>query len=132
MPTTETTRDNPTTAAVNEANRLVSESSRRAFQNSKAAVDAARGWFDVAADLNGKLIDTWIASTETALKASFDVYNASLSAGFPVIDAATGSARTVLQQWDASARQSQAALLDAFRTQAQATGRFVRSDGGTR
>jgi hypothetical protein len=125
MPTTET-RDNPTSAAVAEATRLFADSSRRGVEQGKAAVEAARGLLDDAAEVNSKLFEAWLATTEGTLKASFEVYNAGLAAMFPMLDAATTSSRTVLQQWDAAARQSQKAVLDAFHAQVRAAGRTVQ------
>jgi hypothetical protein len=125
MPTTET-RDNPTSAAVAEASRLFSESSRRSVEQGKAAVEAARDLLDDAAEVNTKLFEVWLATAEGALKASFEVYNSGMAASFPLLDAATATSRTVLQQWDAAARQGQTAVLDAFHAQARAAGRVTR------
>jgi len=126
MPTTES-RDNPTAAAVTEANRVFAEASRRGIEDSKAAFEVARDLVDDATEVNRKFLEAWLATAESSLKASFEIYNASLSVAGPLLDATTASSRAMLQQWDALASQSQKAALDVFQAQARAVARSTRT-----
>src|ERR1700720_1788351 len=60
--------------------RLFAESSRRTVDNSKVVVEAARGLLDEATEVNAKYVQAWVAGVEGALKASFELQNASFTA----------------------------------------------------
>jgi hypothetical protein len=128
MPATTTeSRDNPTTAAVTEANRVFAEASRRGIEESKAAFEVARDLLDDATEVNKKVFEAWLATSESSLKASFEVYNASLSLALPLLEATTNSSRALLQQWDVVARQGQKAALEVFHAQVRAAARYART-----
>jgi hypothetical protein len=101
-------------------------------RNTPAATDPARDLLEDAAEVNKQLTEAWLATAEGALKSSFELHNAGLAATLPLLDAASAGSRAVLQQWDATVRQSQQALLAAFHAQVRAAGRLARSEPPTR
>jgi hypothetical protein len=128
MPTTES-RD---TAAVNEANRVFAEASRRGVEESRAAFEVARDLLDDTIEVNKKLFEAWLATAEGSLKASFELYNAALTAALPLLDATSSGTRAVLQQWEATSRQTQKAALEVFQAQARTAARVTRTSAPSR
>ena len=73
------------------------------------------------------MFDAWSAGAEATLKASFELQNASLSAGSALLEAATTSQRAVIQRWDTAAHGAQQAALEAFLAHVRATSRLFDS-----
>jgi hypothetical protein len=96
------------------------EARRRTAAGARAAAEGT-------ADLSRKLFDAWVEGAEAALRASFELQNASLSAGLSLLEATAATERTALQQWDAAAHQAQQAALEAFRAQVRAARRVAEA-----
>jgi hypothetical protein len=69
------------------------------------------------------VFDAWASGTEAALKASFEVHNASLAAGLAMLDATSASQRAAMQEWSTAAQRAQTAALEAFQAQLRAVKR---------
>jgi hypothetical protein len=110
-------------AAVNEAVRAVSESSRRTAEQ---AQQASRAFLDQSSEMNRSLMGAWLGTGEALWRATFELQNAQLSAARAVWQTLAEANRwglEVLQQWDGLTRQSQQTWLDLF----QASARSVAS-----
>jgi hypothetical protein len=103
------------TTAVSEADRFLAESSRRTTEGNKAAVEAARGFMDDAVAVNKQVFEALTSATEDSLKVTFEFQNANLAATKSLFESATVIQRSVMQQWLATVRQGQEAVLDGFR-----------------
>ncbi len=114
----------PQHSAVTEAARITAETSRRTAEGAKAAVEATRGFLDDSTEVSRKLFDAWVAGAEATLKGTFELQNASLSAGVALLEAGSNSQKAVLQQWNTAAKEAQHAALEAFRAQVRASSRL--------
>ena len=114
----------PQHSAVTEAARITAETSRRTAEGAKAAVEATRGFLDDSTEVSRELFDAWVAGAEATLKGTFELQNASLSAGVALLEAGSTSQKAVLQQWNTAAKEAQHAALEAFRVQVRASSRL--------
>ena len=114
----------PQHSAVTEAARITAESSRRTAEGARAAVEATRDLMDDATKVSRRLFDAWVTGAEATLKATFELQNASLSAGAGFVEASSKSQLTTLKQWETAAREAQQAALQAFGAQVRATSRL--------
>jgi hypothetical protein len=123
MPATATdTRNTSTATPMSDATKLFAESSRRTVDGSKAVVEAARGLLDDATEVNTRYFQAWVAGAEGALKASFELQNASFTAMSAFVDAAFAGQRSALEQSRGALHSGQQAVLDAFKAQVRAAG----------
>lgn len=109
-------------AAVDEASRIAAEASRRTAEQAQAAAQVSRAYLDQAADLGRVLYGRWSDGAEAWLQAALVTQDAALTAGFATYDAATRAERDLLTRWTDLGRQSQAAMIDAWRAGVRSTG----------
>lgn len=125
-------RTSSTTSPSAGPTQLFAESSRRTVDGSKAAVEAARGLLDDAAEVNAQSFQVWVAGAEGALKASFELQNASFAAMSAFVDAAVAGQHGALQQSNAALHAGQQAVLEAFKVQVRAASRATHNAAASR
>jgi hypothetical protein len=113
-------------AAVTEAARIAADAARRGTETAKASIEAARSYFDETSDLGKDLYGTWIAQSESTLKAAFAAQNAALEAGLGLFDLGVKSNRQAVEQFSQLIHRSQQATLDSWQSTVKAAERVVK------
>ena len=106
-------------AAIDEAVRAVSDSSRRTAEQ---AQQASRAFVDQSSEINRGIIGAWVTTGEAFWRATFELQNAQLSAARTWWQTAAETNRwafELLQQWDGLTRQSQQTWLDLYQASAR-------------
>ena len=110
-------------AAVDEAVRAVTDSSRRTTEQVQ---QASRAFLDRSSELNRSVIGAWVGTGEALWRTTFELQNAQLSAARAWWQMAAESNRwalELLERWDGLSRANQQTWLDLF----QASARSVAS-----
>jgi hypothetical protein len=110
-------------AAVDEAVRAVTDSSRRTTEQVQ---QASRAFLDRSSELNRSVIGAWVGTGEALWRTTFELQNAQLSAARAWWQVASESNRwalELLERWDGLSRANQQTWLDLF----QASARSVAS-----
>jgi hypothetical protein len=113
-------------AAVTEAARIATDAARRGTETAKASIEAARSYFDETSDLGKDLYGTWIAQSESTLKAAFASQNAALEAGLGLFDLGVKSNRQAVEQFSQLIHRSQQATLDSWHSTVKAAEMVVK------
>lgn len=131
--TTHTTDDATAAAnaAVDEATRIAAEASRRTAEQAQAAAQVSRAYLDQAADLSRVLYGRWAEGAEAWLQTSLIAQDAAIAAGFATYDATARANRDLLTRWTDLGRQSQAAVIDAWRASVRSTAQVVEDAART-
>jgi hypothetical protein len=101
--------------AVNEAARVVNETSNRVIDGTKAAAEVTRSYVGDSTQVSSKMLSTWMAASESALNVVFELQNAMLASSMSFMDTATKSNRALIEQWVSMAQQMQHASVEACR-----------------
>src|SRR6266508_1914289 len=126
-PTTPTDNVRETAAAaVTEAARIAAQAARSGTETAKASIEVARSYFDETSDLGKDLYGTWIAQSESTLKAAFAAQNAALEAGLGLFDLGVKSNRQAVEQFSLLFHRSQQATLDSWQSTVKAAERVVK------
>jgi hypothetical protein len=82
-------------------------------------------------DLARRMLDAWLASTEAALRATFEAQQVALDAGLSVVEAAAGPQAGAMRQWAEGVRAVHRAALEVFLTSLRAAWSATPPSGGS-
>jgi hypothetical protein len=113
-------------AAVTEAARIAAEAARRGTETAKASIEVARSYFDETSDMGKELYGTWVAQSESTLKAAFAAQNAALEAGLNMFDLGVKSNRQAVEQFSELIHRSQQATFESWQATVKAAEKAVK------
>ncbi|MGI9149304.1 MAG: hypothetical protein ACR2IK_22605 [Chloroflexota bacterium] len=115
---------NAATAAVDEAVRIATESSRRTLGTTQAALAAGQRYLDLAGEINRDVLSLWTSVADASLRTTFEMQNAALASSQALFETSAKLRADAISRWVDVARQAQATTFKTYQSSTRLLGRL--------